>query len=200
MSTEPDRWEALIAGLRDGDSRHQLAFWEQYGPLLHQVAEKNLSPGLRRRLGPEDVVQSACRTFLRRAQVGQFQLADTDALWRLLCVITLTKIREQARFHLRQKRGLQQEAHAHVPQGSDSISWDVAAPQPTPSEAIAFADQLEQLLSSFDEEERQIVDLKLQDFTQEEIAEKMACSERTVRRILKRVQSRLAREFDQPKE
>lgn len=200
MSDEADRWESLIAGLRDGDSRVQQAFWDQYGPLLHNVAEKNLSPGLRRRLGPEDVVQSACRTFFRRAQGGQFQLSDNEGLWRLLCAITLTKIREQARFHLRQKRGLQQEVHKGPLLSGESASWDVASPQPTPAEAAAFADQLQQLLSSFDEEERQIVDLKLQDFTQEEIAEKLGCSERTVRRILKRLQSRLSREFEVDKE
>jgi len=56
--------------------------------------------------GPEDLVQSACRTFLRRAQIGQFRLADSEELWRLLCAITLTKVREQTRFHMRQKRGL----------------------------------------------------------------------------------------------
>ena len=49
------------------------------------------------------------------------------------------------------------------------------------------------LLASFDEEERQIIDLKLQDYTHEEVAQRLGSSERTVRRILKRVQSRLKR-------
>lgn len=187
-------WQRLLCGLREGD-RHVLHdFWKQYGAALHNVAEKNLAPGLRRRVGPEDVVQSACRTFLRRAQIGQFRLADSEELWRLLCAITLTKVREQTRFHMRQKRGLAQEVHAA--QDSSSGALPVAAPGPTPAQAAEFADQLERLLADLDEEERKIVDLKLQDYTQEEIAQHLNCSERTVRRILKRLQARLLRDFE----
>src|SRR5258708_3491121 len=106
---EEDRWQRLIEGLRNGDRQVVQDFWDQYGGLLHKVADKHLADGMRRRVGPEDVVQSACRTFLRRAKCGEFQLEDSDGLWRLLCAITLTKIREQTRFHLRQRRGLDQE-------------------------------------------------------------------------------------------
>src|SRR3954447_7477702 len=109
MAEDQDRWQQLIQGLRTGDRQATQAFWDQYGELLQKVAEKHLAGGLRRRVGPEDVVQSACRTFLRRARGGEFRLEDSEGLWRLLCAITLTKIREQARYHLRQKRGLDRE-------------------------------------------------------------------------------------------
>ena len=84
-------------------------FCERYGGPLYRVAAKHLPDRVRRRVGPEDVAQSACRTFLRRAEGGEFQLADAEGLWQLLCAITLTKVREQTRFHLRQKRGLDRE-------------------------------------------------------------------------------------------
>jgi RNA polymerase sigma factor (sigma-70 family) len=193
MAEEVDRWERLIRGLRDGDQGVAFEFWEQYGDALHRLADRNLAPGLRRRIGPEDVVQSACRTFLRRAQGGEFQLDDSEGLWRVLCAITLTKIREQARFHLRQKRGLNQEQHMPpAPTDSASGGFDPADPNPTPAEAIAFTDYFSELLSSLDEEERQVVELKLQDLTNEQVAEKLGCSERTVRRVVKRVQSHMA--------
>jgi RNA polymerase sigma-70 factor, ECF subfamily len=202
MNDEETRWQALIDGLRRGDSRTAQEFWNQYGGMLHGLAEKHLGGGVRRRVGPEDVVQSACRTFLRRAQMGEFQLPDSESLWRLLCAITLTKLREQTRFHLRQKRGLDQEIHASaLPDASGSAAaFDQVARAPGPVEAAQFAEQFQQLLSTLDEEERQFVDLKLQDFTQDEIAQRLGCSERTVRRILKRVQSRLAKTFDVPAE
>jgi DNA-directed RNA polymerase specialized sigma24 family protein len=38
------------------------------------------------------------------------------------------------------------------------------------------------------------VDLKLQELTNEQVAEQFGCSERTVRRILKRVQERIERQ------
>jgi RNA polymerase sigma factor (sigma-70 family) len=198
MSTPADRWQALIDGLRTGDQRIAQEFWDQYGGMLHGLAERNLAEGMRRRVGPEDVVQSVCRTFLRRAKIGEFQLPDSESLWRLLCAITLTKVREQTRFHLRQKRGLDQEIHVSALSDADSSAggFDKVAPGPTPAEAAAFDDQFQQLLGSLDEEERQIIDLKLQDCTQEEIAQRLHCSDRTVRRILKRVQRRLSKVFD----
>src|SRR5262249_5660608 len=142
------RWQRLIKGLRDGDQEVIREFCGQYGGLLEQVARKHLPPGLRRRVGPEDMVQSALRTFLRRAHAGEFHLADSADLWRLLCAITLTKVREQTRFHLRQKRGLDQEVPAGWAPGADS-GGDLAptAPGPSPGEAAMFADQFELFLS-----------------------------------------------------
>ncbi len=171
-------------------------FCEQYGTLLQRLADRHLSEGLRRRVGAEDVVQSAYRTFLRRAQAGEFQLADSEGLWRLLCAITLAKVRELARFHRRQKRGFDQE----VPVGARSAGateehFDPVDPRPSPAEAAEFADQFQQLMASLDDEERRLVDLKLQQCTNLEVAARLGCSEPTVRRILKRVQSRLERAF-----
>ena len=183
-------WQAWMTRLVDGDSIVEQDFWKQYGERLQRLAAQHLSSGLRRRVGAEDVVQSACRTFLRRAQGGQFELSDSESLWRLLCAITLTKVRQQARFHGRQKRALGQERHFG---GEDSraAGGHVISPEPTPAEAAEFADQLEQLLSLLDDEERQVVMLKLEQNTNEEAARHLQCSERTVRRILKRVQTRL---------
>lgn len=194
MSDEQDRFGQWIAGLRQGDSLAAHDFWNQYGPLLHQIADRHLADGVRRRVGPEDVVQSACRTFLRRAKQGEFRLEDSESLWRLLCAITLTKVREQTRFHMRQKRGLDQEKHAPALSGEGGDSaFGLVAPGPTPEEAAAFSDQFQALLAELDDEERNIVALKLEDCTHDEVAEKLGCSERTVRRVLKRVQAKLQR-------
>jgi RNA polymerase sigma-70 factor (ECF subfamily) len=196
VTDDEDRWSRLIRGLRGGEAEVVREFWERYGPLLHRLAESRLADALRRRVGPEDVVQSVCRTFLRRAQHGAFQLEDAEGLWRLLCAITLTKIREQARFHLRQKRGLAREMDA-APGGDGAPAFDPVAPGPTPAEAAEFADQFEHLLAALDAEERAVVELKLQGCTHEEAAERLGCSERTVRRLLKRAQGRLGRAIEE---
>ena len=191
------QWLRMIDGLRGGNRSVVREFCQCYGKSLERLAEKHLTGGVRRRIGPEDVVQSACRTFLRRAQIGEFELADAEGLWGLLCAITLTKVREQTRFHLRQKRGIDREVHQADLSSSDGPRlFDRADSEPTPAEAAEFADTFTKLVSGLDEEERQLVDLKLQQFTNDEIAVQMGCSERTVRRILKRVQSALARQFE----
>lgn len=186
---EDERWRSLITGLRDGDNKVINEFFDQYGHLLHKLADQKLAPGVRRRIGPEDVVQSACRTFLRRAQLGEFELDNGDALWRLLCAITLTKMREQTRFHLRKKRGMQNEVALSSPADASMADFQPEAPGLTPSEEVEFADQFKHALAGLNEEERQMVELRLQDLTQEEIAEKLGCSDRTVRRVLKKVEA-----------
>lgn len=187
----------VFAGLRRGDADCVAEFCRRYGPMIERLAERRLSAPLKRRIGADDVAQSVCRTFVRRAGEGEFTLADGGGLWGLLCAIALTKIREQARFHLRQKRSLRDERHF------DSVAADgkAAVPEasnadPTPDEAAEVADIFDKLVAEFDDEERRIIELKLQDYTQEEIAEQMQCSDRTIRRFLKRVQDRLTRMLD----
>jgi RNA polymerase sigma factor (sigma-70 family) len=191
MEADEREWDAFIQGLRDNDNRVVRQFCERYGPQLERLADRHLGGAVRRRVGPEDVVQSACRTFLRRARGGEFRLEDSEALWRLLCAITLTKVREQSRFHQRRKRGLDQEQPLAVVDDSAAGVAPPEDPRPTPAEAVEFDDFFTQVMDGLDEEERQVVDLKLQEFTNDEAAQRLGLSERTVRRILKRVQARL---------
>ena len=187
-------WQSWIRQLVEGNPQVVDEFWRGYGPRLQRLAAGFMTSRICRREEPEDVVQSVCRTFLRRAQIGQFELPDSEALWRLLCAITLTKVRQKVRFHRRQRRSVDRERHFE-PRADDSRppGPEAVAPEPTPAEAAEFADQLQQLLAGMDEEERRVVELKLEQHTNLQMAKELSCSERTVRRILKRVQGRLRR-------
>jgi RNA polymerase sigma-70 factor (ECF subfamily) len=191
MSNADERNDAWLAALLDGEARTVQQFWDEYGERLNRLAERHLSPRLNRRVGADDVVQSVCRTFFRRAREGQFELSDAEALWRLLCVITLTKCRMTARFHGRGRRGLDREQPLDAAPGDSLSPGEAVAGGPPPDQAAELDDELARLLGALDPEEQQVVDLKLQEHTNEEIAEKVGCSERTIRRILVRVQSRL---------
>ncbi|MEO1997547.1 MAG: LuxR C-terminal-related transcriptional regulator [Planctomycetaceae bacterium] len=67
---------------------------------------------------------------------------------------------------------------------------DFASGCPTPDEAVALL-EIEDVLRGFDERQQQIVDIQLQNHTNEEIAHRLQCSERTVRRLLSNVQQQL---------
>ncbi len=189
-----ERFEQLIRGLCAGDQHACRQFCDSYGEALERIAASQLNPALRRRVGPEDVVQSACRTFFRRAQGGQFEFSDSAALWQLLCAITLTKVREQARFHLQQKRDLKREEST----GEDSSAGEAMAIPvrgPSPAEAAEFADQFAHFLATLDEQSQRVVDLKLQEFTDKEVATQLGCSELTVRRVQQRLRIHVADVF-----
>lgn len=197
MPELPDEFQRMVNGLRDGDPAIAAEFWKQYGDGLQRVADSRLPRKLRHRVAPEDVVQSVCRTFLRRAGEGQFQLRDESNVWGLLCAITLAKVHEQSRFHLRKKRGADRESPDGFGTGDSSPHLPAPADRaPSPADAAEFADQFEHLFESLNGEERRIVELKLDGCTNDEVAARLRCSERTVRRVLKQLQERLAKELD----
>ncbi len=166
------------------------ALWEDYAARLCRLAQSRMPADLRQRVGPEDVVQSACRTFFRRAQDGKFQLNDADSLWNLLCAITLNKVRMQLRFHLRGRRSLNREtsldARAEPASGGHS---------PPSDELTVFADQLRHLLSALTPVQQQVVQMKLDGKDSEEIAKALGCVERTVRRTMQEIRTRLKKQL-----
>lgn len=189
----PDaQWTTFVQGLIAGDDQAYLQFWNEYGQRLNAVARSQFPPGLKRRLAPEDIVQSTCRSFFHRVTTGRLQLSDCESLWRLLCAITLNKTRMKQRFHLAQRRAINQEQTQELlsPEGSFTIDEPTSQDQ-LPDEAVVFAEQLENTMNLLDDTERSILQLKLEDHTNDEIAARVGRSERTVRRVLKRLQEKL---------
>lgn len=192
-SLSDSEWQTSIRGLQSGEPDVLHRFYAKFGPMLRAVAAKRVSPQLQRRFDADDVVQSTFRTFFRRAQGGDFLFEDNQRLWSLLCAITLTKLREKARFHQRQSRSAEREQpdcfNGSGTTGADSLPAD----GPAPEAALEFSEELEHILSDLDEPERRLIDLKLQDRTNDEAAEALGVSERTVRRMLAALQVKFAR-------
>ena len=184
MSDITKRW---VQGFRDGNPELIEEFWNQYEIRLRRLAERNLGQQIRRRVGSDDVVQSAFRTFLRRAHQDEFKLSDRRSLLALLCTITLNKIREKVRYHNRQKRGIDQERYL------DAIA-DLGGSEATPDEIAAFH-EVEEMIGDFSQEEQQIIQLRLENYTNQEIANQLQCSERTVRRLVNRLRERFKQEL-----
>lgn len=188
--------KAWLQQLLEGTPEVVSEFWNQYGDRLEKLAGKQLTPKLKRRVEADDVVQSACRTFFRRAEAGQFQLDESESLWRLLCAIVVNKARMKARFHLQGKRGINREEDPGQVGDDRPLDLGVAA-TPRPDEVAELNDQFEFLLSCLDDEEKQIIQYKLEDLNNDEIASRMNCSERTVRRIFARIRSRLIDQWEE---
>jgi len=193
--SESDRahWATWVRQLADGDEQVTTEFWNLFGARIRALADNHLTGNLHRRVEPDDIANSACRTFLRRAKAGQFELPDSESLWRLMCTITLAKTRAYARYHLAQKRGVQRESSPQT--GTSALARPVveslASKSPSPEDIVDFQDQFLHLMNSFDADAQQIVHLKLEQHTNAHIAEQMGCAERTVRRKIKQLQATL---------
>jgi RNA polymerase sigma factor (sigma-70 family) len=199
MADSSDDSVVWVQRLAVGDEQIVQEFWDRYGASLQRLAKSRMVPALQQRVGAEDVVQSVCRTFFRRAGKQEFDLSGTDSLWRLLCAITLTKVRQHARFHYRECRTPDRE----TPLAGEDCAPEAGAGdrpvkpvEPTPDEIAEFADQMQRLFAVLTEEEQALVRGKLEGLTQIEIAEQVGCSERTVRRLLDSVRKRWEQELE----
>jgi RNA polymerase sigma factor (sigma-70 family) len=180
--------EAL--GARDEAAAAKL--WQRYYRRLVALAWKKLRDAPRRVADEEDVVLSAFRTFCQRAREKQFpNLRDRNDLWQLIVRITERKAYDQLRAQNRKKRGGGRVAGESVLAGCQASEsgagiHGVAGPEPTPEFAAEAAEAMEGLLARLDDEElREIALLKLQGFTNEEIAARIGRALPTVERRLR---------------
>ena len=182
MDDLSDDW---LRRLANGDPVAAAEFFQRYGEAMHRLADRNMGPRLRQRLDPEDIVQSACRSFFRGMEGGQFAFEEETDLWRLLCAITLNKTRNQSRFHGRQRRDTsRQEVLNEQVTGSTGEQDD-------PAMIVAWQDSVEEYLAGLTDEQQQVIGMLLEGHTQVEIAKQMGCAERTVRRIISAIRERL---------
>jgi RNA polymerase sigma factor (sigma-70 family) len=184
----------LMARWRDGDEQAAGELFRRYAERLLALARSRLSTWLARHVDPEDVVQSAYRSFFTGARDGRFDLRRSGDLWRLLVAITLHKLQRQAERLTAAKRAVARERSLQEEGGSMGLQAGLLAREPTPAEAAALADTLEAVLRGLGPLERRMVELRLAGHALEEIADDVRRSERTVRRLLEQVKQRLRQE------
>jgi RNA polymerase sigma factor (sigma-70 family) len=183
----------LLARWCGGDQQAAEELFHRYVKRLIALARGRLSTKLARCVDPEDVVQSAYRSFFADARNGHYQLERGGDLWRLLVSITLHKLHNQ----VERLNTLKRAAEREVSYGTEDSLLLLQGPrvtgEPSPLEAVALADELEQLMGGLDGVQRRILELRLQGHELEAIAAEAHCGERTVRRVLKEVKQRLER-------
>jgi RNA polymerase sigma-70 factor (ECF subfamily) len=170
--------------LQESDEAARYLF-ENYGERLMALARRRISPRLASRVDPEDILQSVFRTFFGRLKDGRFQIDNPDDLLKLLVRITIHKTLRQIAFHRAAKRDPQQEA-AQSDQAQDQL-LGVHGREPDPEVAITFVDQLDHLLGKLGPQERQILEMRLQGYSNDEIAEKLNIYDRKIRRVFERI-------------
>ena len=161
----------------------------EFSARLVAVARRRLDRKTRQKEDPEDIVQSALKSFLRRQQAGKVEITGKESLWTLLVRITQRKCSKRVRDYHRQRRDVGREVSL-TPNDSHTAEGGVSR-EPPPPELAAFAETVQLMVDGFDDREKQIIILRLQSCTQKEISEQVSLSERTVRRVIKRTKTRL---------
>ena len=168
-----------IEATKAGDDEAVERLWHRYYERLVQLAYQKLKGRRLRTADEEDIAQSAFRNFCARAKAGKYpKLSDRKGLWRLFMKIVSNKTVDFIRA----------EQHKLNPQAGLSSAIPIADDEPTPAEAAFTADEYERLMELLGDERLQAVaDLRMAEFTLQEIADQLECSLSTVERSLRLV-------------
>jgi RNA polymerase sigma-70 factor (ECF subfamily) len=180
--------------LRARDQAAATEVFRRFAARLVGLARSKLDPQTRRKVDPEDVVQSAYRSFFTRYGAGSLAISTWNELWCVLTVITVRKCSNQVTHFRAGRRSVSRETSAHT--------WEdfVGAidREPTASEAAMLAETVERLMLGLNPDDRAIIELSLQGYTVPEISARLGPSERTVRRLRERVRLRLLDRQEKP--
>lgn len=164
-----------------GVSTAQEQLWNRYFARLTALARTRLTGAPQRDADEEDVVVSVFDSFFRAQQAGRFpQLRDRTGLWPLLVTITARKTINQVKRQRAKKRTA--SAEEAVPDMGQLIGAE-----PTPQFAAEVAEETDRLLSLLDEQLRAVALMKLEGYSNAEIAERLGVVERSVSRKLARI-------------
>jgi DNA-directed RNA polymerase specialized sigma24 family protein len=172
-----------IGQLKAGDRAAAGPVCERYFARLTQLAEQRLRGTVFAAFDGEDVALSAFDSFFRAVADGRFaQLTDRNELWALLAEIASRKLVEHVRQEHAQKRNVDR-----VESGGTGLNcrpdW-----RPDPKSAALMADECRRLLDLLGEEVLcEVALLKVEGFTDKEVAAKLGCGVRTVERKLERI-------------
>jgi RNA polymerase sigma factor (sigma-70 family) len=148
----------------------------------------------------DDAAQSAMISFHDRFRRQEFHdLKDRTSLWNLLATITHRKVLQALRREQQQKRGggMGAPLQASPPGTEDAVNQEPAGREPDPAEEALAKDLLDRLFQKLNDNNRQVVWLRLAGYSNAEIAEQVGRTEKAVERRLETIREVLRRLGDE---
>jgi DNA-directed RNA polymerase specialized sigma24 family protein len=176
-----------IESLKAGNDLAAEKLWRRYFEALVRLARDRLRGAARAAADEEDAALNAFDSFVRGAACGRYpRLDDRNDLWRVLVVITERKVIDQAQHDRRHKRGGGKldslQLHSCEVDRRGEVAG-LAGAMPTPEFAAMVADEYRSLLARLhDDSLRQVALLRLEGYSNNDVAHRLGCSLRTVAR------------------
>ncbi len=184
----------LLNRVRAGDAASAEVLVRRYEPAIRREVRFQLRDARTRQvLGASDLCQMVFGSFFVRAALGYFEVQSPKELLNLLMQITRNKLTDEVRRERTQRRGgdLQREG-LHTPDGE---LRPVPGTEPTPSAYVASKDLVEQLMTQFTADERELYLLKADNLTWEEVAARIGGTAEARRKQYQRAIDRVANEM-----
>jgi RNA polymerase sigma factor (sigma-70 family) len=193
-STNVSHWIDLV---KTGDSAAANHIWQRYFDRLVRSVRGRLRGQNCAVSDEEDIVLSVFESFYNAAENGRFpDLSDRDDLWRLLLRMAARKVVDNRRHQLRERRGGKVRHHALDHPGDDGTLLEAIGVDPSPDMVLMMKEAVEQLFSHLGVGQlRDLAGAKLEGYTNAELAQRFACSPRTIERRLHLIREKCQQEL-----
>ncbi|NND96344.1 MAG: sigma-70 family RNA polymerase sigma factor [Pirellulaceae bacterium] len=176
---------SLVVMVRDGDTEAATILYERYARRVFGLVKSKLGDQLATATEPEDLVQSIFRSVFRGVQSGHYDAPPGTTLWNLMAVIAINKLRNSATHHAAQCRDINRRVSLDGSDEGQSTMIDHASIE---FFEVCFRETLE-LLRPLD---REILLLRVQGNSVDEISAATRRSCRTIERRLQKSREKLA--------
>ncbi|HJZ60345.1 MAG TPA: sigma-70 family RNA polymerase sigma factor [Gemmataceae bacterium] len=188
----------LVKMFRAGSEAAARELFDRYCERLMKLAKRRIGQRMTSRVDPEDVIQSAFRTFFVRVRNDQFTFQGENDLFKLLVRLTVHKTLRQVAFHRAAKRNPELEAgHGSV---AHELLQQLAADEPPPEVEITLLDEFERFMAQLPEFDRRVLEMRLAGHSTTEIADQLKSYDRKIRRVIERIEELAHEHADQEKE
>ena len=184
-----EQFQSMMLQLKNPSSDE--AAWKlvaQYEEYLTRVVRQRMNRQIRRRFDSQDFTQQVWASFFRRYPEMDGEFEEPDNLKRFLRVLAKNKVIDQTR------RNLMTKAQKDVRERSlPTLSENPEAMRghdPTASQCAQANEVWSQILERIKDQPehyRRVVELRCEGLKNEEIAERVGINEKTVRRILRKL-------------
>src|SRR5262245_32844606 len=189
MPPDPS-FDELIRRVGAGDDQAAARLVRDFEPAVRRVLRARLRDNTptRREFDSMDICQSVMANFFVRAATGQFDLKGPDDLIKLLLTMTRNKLAEKMRRQHRQRRDSRRTVG-----GVEELA--LAGQGPSPSGVLAGKELLNEVRQRLGEDDRQLVELRSQGLSWEEVAASLGGTAGARRNQLARALDRVAVEL-----
>ena len=175
-NTSVTRW---LGKLQAGSDQAAQLLWSHLRTGLLELAQKQLARKNATGFDEEDVVLSAFHALCTAVQQGRYNITNRHELWRIAAVIVVNRAYNRIRDEKRYRRGGGRN------RCDSSVLESLVCPKPDASHALVMHEECQSLLAKLTKPDLQVVALlKVDGYTDDQVAEMLGCSRRTIQRRL----------------
>jgi RNA polymerase sigma-70 factor (ECF subfamily) len=185
MVPSQEELQDLMQRLRDGSQTAAQELYERYGHHILRVVRRKLDRKLRAKFDSVDFMQSVWTSFFVNPS-HQFAFERPEELIAFLAKLAHNKLVDAQRqrygtekYNVNRERSLEGSAAQEAARVVDR--------QPTPSQLVVAEEHWDRLLEGQPDHYQRILILLRQGYTHEEIAQAVGVNEKTIRRLIRKL-------------